>query len=80
MVDDSTCMYYKWTVSVDVGMTLRLDSRIPCELECGVYIVATYANKTMTASFPALRCGQNKSPTISLTVLSHWPLCTQLLQ
>ena len=42
-------MYYKWTFSVDVEMTLRLDSRTPCELEC---IVATYANKTMAASFP----------------------------
>ena len=49
LVDDSTCMYYKCTFSVDVGMTLRLDSRTPCELEC---IVATCANKTMAASFP----------------------------
>ena len=75
LVDDSTCMYYKWTFSVDVEMTLRIDSRIPCELEC---ILLQHAQtKQWLPHSQALRCGQ---PTISLTVLSHWPLCTQLLQ
>ena len=59
---DSTCIYYKWTFSVDAGMTLRLNFKTPCELEC---IVATYTywqTKQWLPHSQALRCGQKEKP------------------